>query len=260
MVLGRLKWLATAAIGLYLGLSTLLPVLAIVYECQSPALFVENLRAAAPETENSLWIAAAAALLATTSGCIVVLGLPSPRRTPGRVSIYAWVVDLVPMALLGIPTLALGLSYAHLFHRGGPLDLSFVGDTSALVILGLAARGFPFATRIISHGQGRISGPWHEAAHLAGLGHWRKWWWIDLPLVASHAAAGAVVAFVLCLGEVEISQLLCAPGSGTLALRLFTFLHFEPHVAANLAILQLGLAVLPVLAYFVLTNRSLKVV
>jgi hypothetical protein len=38
-------------------------------------------------------------------------------------------------------------------------------------------------------------------------------------------------------------------------------MHFGPvHVAASLALLQLAVAILPVLAYFLLTNRCLQVV
>jgi hypothetical protein len=55
--------------------------------------------------------------------------------------------------------------------------------------------------------------------------------------------------------------MLCTPGHGTLALRLFTFLHFGPtHVAASLAVLQLIIAAVPLLLYFIWSNRHLKIV
>jgi ABC-type spermidine/putrescine transport system permease subunit II len=74
-------------------------------------------------------------------------------------------------------------------------------------------------------------------------------------------AAGSVVAFVLAVGDVEITQLLCPPGSGTLAMRLFTFLHFGPtHVAAGLSLLLLALATAPVIVYFLLTDRYLHII
>ncbi len=93
------------------------------------------------------------------------------------------------------------------------------------------------------------------------MGVWRRWWRITAPLLAGHAAAAAALGFILAAGDVEISQMLCAPGSGTLALRLFTFLHFGPtHVAAGLALLQLIIAAAPALAYFLLTNRWLPVI
>ena len=96
---------------------------------------------------------------------------------------------------------------------------------------------------------------------LAGLSGAQQWRWITGPLLVEHIAAGAVLAFVLAAGDVEISQLLCAPGSGTLAVRLFTFLHFGPsYVAASLALLELIITAVPVFVYFLLTNRWLQVV
>ena len=69
------------------------------------------------------------------------------------------------------------------------------------------------------------------------------------------------MAFILAVGDVQITQMLSAPGSGTLALRLFTFLHFGPtHVAASLALLQLTIAVAPLMLYFLVTNRRLEIV
>jgi ABC-type Fe3+ transport system permease subunit len=136
-----------------------------------------------------------------------------------------------------------------------------LGDTSALVILGLAARTWPFATRIVQVGEWQLAAPWRDAARLGSLTGWRRWWWIDLPLLTPHAAAATLVAFVLAVGEVEISQMLCAPGSGTLALRLFTSLHLAPlHQTASLALLQWLVATIPVLAYFLLTDRCPQVV
>ena len=75
-----------------------------------------------------------------------------------------------------------------------------------------------------------------------------------------HLAAAFAIAFVLAIGEVEISQMLCAPGHGTLALRLFTFLHFGPaSTAASLAMLQFLLAAAPVLLFHLVFNRPLQV-
>ncbi len=98
-----------------------------------------------------------------------------------------------------------------------------------------------------------------EAAQLAGLSSWQQTRSIVGPLMAPHVAAAAVVTFALSMADVEISQLLCAPGYGTLALRVLTFLHFGPaYVTASLALLQLILAVVPALVYFLLTNRRLE--
>ncbi len=154
----------------------------------------------------------------------------------------------------------MAIGYARFYHHDWPVDLEVLTRSGALVTLGLALRAWPFVTRSVAAGYTRIAPEWEEAARLAGFSPWRRWRTITVPLLADHAIAGAVVALVLALGDVEISQMLCAPGSGTLALRLFSYLHFGPvHVGASLAVLQMLLAWTPLAVYFLATNRCLQV-
>lgn len=248
--LGRKVWMVGALLGAYLGLTTVLPMAAMLLECRSLECFFEAARTAAREMENSLEIGLAASLVAAVAGLVV--GVWAAKRTSLAVHLAA----IVP---LGLPAIVLGLAYLRFYNRTWPIDLTGLGNTGALVVLALTARGWPFVTRAVAAGHQRIAPPWHEAAQLAGLGWARRWRWITGPLVADHAAAGALVAFILAVGDVEISQMLCAPGSGTLALRLFSFLHFGPaHVAASLAVLQMTLAVTPLAVYFLITNRCVR--
>jgi ABC-type Fe3+ transport system permease subunit len=246
--LGRWTWLAGLSLFVYFGLVILLPLAALVYECRSPGDFLAEVRAAAPETENTLWIAAAAALAACVAGLIV--GTWSARRRHR-------LADLAAIVPIGLPAMVVGLAYSRFYHHDWPIDLAVLGDTSALVTLGLTVRAWPFATQIFDAGQRRIAPEWRDAARLGGLAGLRRWRWIDGPLLARHAAAAALVGFVLAVGEVEISQMLCAPGEGTLALRLFTSLHLSPlHQTASLALLQWLVAIVPVLAYSLLVDAG----
>jgi iron(III) transport system permease protein len=236
----------------YLIIATVLPVAAIVAECRSPAKFLAAARDAAPETANTLRAAASASVLALLAGAVV-------GRAAARKKSFA--LELATLLPVGVPALVLAMAYSLFFNRQLAVDLRALGDTSALVVLAWAARAWPFTARAIISGEGRISPEWHEAAWLARIRRWRRTWWISGPLLANQALAAALIAYVLSVGDVEISQLLCAPGQGTLALRLFTFTHFGPvHVAASLAVLQLAVAILPLVAYLLFTNRCLQVV
>lgn len=250
--LGRGVWPVSLVLSGYLCLTIVLPVAALVVECGTVTHFVTASRATAPETANSLRTASLAALLALVSGMFV--GRAAARRK-------SFALDVVSLLPIGVPALILGLAYSQFFNRDWPLGLKELGNTNALLILALTARCWPFAVRAMVSGERRIAVEWREAAWLAGFGRLRRAWSIGRPLLADHALAAALIGYVLTVGEVEISQLLCAPGQGTLALRLFTFMHFGPvHVAASLALLQLAVAILPVLAYFLFTNRCLQVV
>ncbi len=111
---------------------------------------------------------------------------------------------------LGVPALVLGMAYSQFYNRTWPVDLAVLGDSSALLALGLAARGWPFATRLLTAGRRRIAPEWEEAAQLARLGRFARWRWLRGPLLSDQAAAATVLTFVLATGEVEISQMLCA--------------------------------------------------
>ena len=250
--LGRRVWIVGSLLALYLGLTTLLPLAAIVYECKSAAHFFEAVRLAAPETEHTVWIGLAAAVAACFAGLLVGAWVARCKQPA---------LDAVALAPIGVPAIILGLAYARFFNRDWPIDLSPLDTTSVLVVLALAARGWPFVTRVVSAGHRRVASEWRETAELAELTGPARWRWITGPLIADHAAAGSIVAFTLAVGDVEISQMLCAPGYGTLSMRLFAFLHFGPaHTAASLALLLLILAMVPVIVYFLFTNRCLQIV
>jgi len=248
--LGRKAWLVGGLLTAYLAGTSLLPTAAIIGECRSPGSFLKVVSDAAEETENTLWIALAASLVACLAGVVV-------GSWVGR----SWRVglDAVTMAPLGVPALILGLAYLRFFNAWLPAGWALVG--SGPLVLAMAARGWPFTTRLIVAARRRIAPEWQEAAELAGPGSVARWRRIDGPMILDHAVAGAVVAFVLAVGDVEISHLLSSPGSGTLAMRLFTFLHFGPtHVAAGLSLLLLALAAAPVIVYFLLTDRCLRII
>jgi iron(III) transport system permease protein len=250
--LGRRTWLAGSLLLIYLTVTALLPLVATVSACKSLSHFLAALRDAASETENTLWISATASVLACACGMVVAIGCG--RRTRSLLGLLA----TLP---LGVPALLVGLAFARFFSRTWPLDLTGVGDSGWLVILGLTFRSWPFTTRVVATGQRQMARDWQEMARLCRQRPWRRWTWISGPLVIDQLATGAILAYVLAVGEVEISQMLCAPGEGTLALRLFTFLHFGPsHVAASLAIVQGSLAILPVLVYYLAFDRCLQVV
>lgn len=248
----RRSRLLAVALGTYVLLTIAFPIAALASQCRSVGHFLNAVQAAAPETANTLLIAGSAALICCLAAAIVApWSVRGKRLTP----------ELAAMLPLGLPTLVIGLAFARTFHRDWPSGLAIVADTSLLVALGLAARGLPFAFRIFAATGRRQAREWDDAAQLAGLSVWRRWRWLTGPLWLNSAATAAIVVFVLSAGDVELSHLLTVPGSGTLAMRLFTFLHFGPaHVTASLALWQLIVVLTPVLVYFLITDRWLQVV
>jgi ABC-type Fe3+ transport system permease subunit len=245
-----LTWVFGGFLLIYSSLAILLPIGALVYECSSFSRFVAAVQEALPETFNTLCLAVAATLAACGLGLTCGAYYARPRFLP---------LTLLTMAPAAFPALVIGLAYARFFHYQDWVDAAWLGDSGILLVLALAYHALPFGAHIVANGYARMSPNWREAAQLSGMNRWQQTRWIVGPLMAPHLAAAAVIASALSMADVEISQLLCAPGSGTLALRLLTFLHFgPPYVTASLALLQLVLAVVPAFIYFLLTNRRLE--
>jgi len=72
---------------------------------------------------------------------------------------------------------------------------------------------------------------------------------IELPLLLPGIGAGAAVVFLLGLGELGATLLVVPPGSGTLALRIYNYLHYgASDSVAALALCLIGLSSAAVLA------------
>ncbi len=249
--LGRWRWLAVAGMVTYFTVTTFLPIAAIVYECRSVAKFAAATQDAIPEIRNTLLVAVTATFLAVVGGIVVGMWISHRRSLFG---------EALTMTLLGVPALILGLAYIRFFNVDGVIA-ALITSGSTLVILGLAARALPFAVRVLSTGHRRLAPQWDESAKLSGMNPWQRWRWIVGPLMLNHIGVSAILAFCIAAGEVELNQMLCAPGHGTLVLRLFTYLHFGPiHVAASLALLQILIVLLPTALYFLLTSRHPEII
>jgi iron(III) transport system permease protein len=244
--------LANLAATLYFILAVFLPIAALLYECQSVSQFVSAVRDAGPETRNTL-------VLATTVATLAVSGSVALRLMPS-----GWMYRLcagVSFALIGVPSLIIALLYARSFSQLDAVGFELPRRFGIVVTCGLLFRVWPYVARAVADARRRHSPAWDEVASLSGLSGWRRWPWITLPTTIDYLLAGTIIAFVVAAGEIEICQMLCEPGQGTLTLRLFTFLHFGPtHVAASLALLQLLLTSIPVLVYFLICDRFLRLI
>jgi len=99
--LGRWIWICGPLLFAYLAGTVLLPLLATLRQCRSLPLFLQAVREAAPETENTLLIAGAAAVTACLAGVVVAAWMTFLPRLAKRV---------LTLAPLGVPGLVIGLS------------------------------------------------------------------------------------------------------------------------------------------------------
>lgn len=253
--LGRGVWPCAVILSGYLGLTVVVPWLALLSRIRSWDRFVQAMVDAAPETGNSLQAGLGAGACVVVVCCLLASAVP--RRSPT----VRGSISLVTTAALAVPPILIGLLVAWSVRSTEVIQDWLPASSRWPLLIGLVARGWPFAIRILDEGRRQSAPEWWEAARLGGLRGWRRRWWLDGPLAVPDLAAGVVLVFALAVSDVEITQMLCPAGGGTLALRLFTFLHFGPvHIIASLALMQGVLALAPVLVYCLLREQLLRLV
>ncbi|MGA9750694.1 MAG: iron ABC transporter permease, partial [Acidobacteriota bacterium] len=124
--------------------------------------------------------------------------------------------------LLAVPAPLFGIGALTLWNR-----IAAGQDWAGLpLLLGHAGRFLPLAGLVLAtrFRQGDPL-PW-EAARLVPSRPMVRFGRLFLPLHGSDLFAAATFIAALSFGDVAVSLLLCPPGSQTLALRLFTLLHY----------------------------------
>src|SRR5204862_3116736 len=139
-------------------------------------------------------IAAGAALL--WSFCVAGLLVKGGRRRWKR--LLSWLI-LVPWAL---PGTVVAVSLAEAYGKPSRLLGSFilVGTFWILPVV-YFLRFMPLVVRTVQASIEQLDRALEEAAAVLGANWWRRFWRVRLPLVAPGALAGALLVFVIAMGE-----------------------------------------------------------
>jgi iron(III) transport system permease protein len=149
----------------------------------------------------------------------------------------SWLVVLGPAAL---PASLIGVSLASL--PGILPGLRFLRTGSLLTALGTTARFLPMAALVLLAAMRSLDPALLEAARVFQGSSWRRFLWISLPLLSPGLLAAAGLVFAWGLGELGSALLTVPPGSATLTLRIYNYLHYgaSQEVAGLCLLLVLG--------------------
>jgi iron(III) transport system permease protein len=156
---------------------------------------------------NSLSMSAIAAGAALVwSFCVA--GLLARKGGRRRKRLLSWLI-LVPWAL---PGTVVAVSIAESYGRPSPLLGSFilVGTFWILPVV-YFLRFMPLVVRSVQASMEQIDAALEEAATSLGARWWQRFTRVTLPLVWPGAIAGALLAFVIALGEYVASVLVFVP-------------------------------------------------
>lgn len=116
---------------------------------------------------------------------------------------------LVPWAL---PGTVVAVAIAEAYGKPNPLMGSFVlvGTFWILPVI-YFLRFMPLVVRALQASVEQLDASLDEAARVSGARFWQRFWRVRLPLVGPGAMAGALLAFVIALGEYVASVLVFVP-------------------------------------------------
>lgn len=159
----------------------------------------------------------AAALISAVTAAVMAAPLALCLARGGRA--WLWTLAALP---LGAPGVLSGVGLALLWNRDG---VPPAYGTPAMLVLAVLARFLPAAILVTAAAWRRVDWGRMEAALVHG-GWWRAATRVGAPMLAPGAAAGAAVVFILALSELGATLVVAPPGYGTLAIRLYNYLHY----------------------------------
>ncbi len=171
---------------------------------------------------NSLSIAGAAALLATSIGGILAFALDRFDYGVDRVLATFGVLPIL------IPPVIIAVAFLVFF-----LQLGLAGNSVAIMVAhGIFYAPFPFI--LISQGLGEIDRTYEEAAMNLGASPVRTIRTVTYPLLRTNVISGALFAFILSLNEYIIAWLLSLFLVDTIPIVIFNQLRYSypPTIAA----------------------------
>jgi iron(III) transport system permease protein len=218
--LGKLRWVARAAILGYLLLVSAMPFFALVIVALQPFwqadidvsvfrienftnFFLSPTSRARPALWNSLQLAALGATIGILVAAIVVTYAREVKGARGNLILG---VTKIPAA---IPNLVIGVAMLVAL-AGAPFRLS---GTLLILLLGYLVAYMPQASIAAEVARGQVGQELLEASSMLGGSRGRTFRRILLPLMRPGLAYGWALLFVLIMGDLTISAILAGPGN-----------------------------------------------
>jgi putrescine transport system permease protein len=181
---------------------------------------------------------------------LLVMAVMLPFWTAFLIRVYAWIAILQHDGLLNQVLVALG-SVSE--------PRSWLATDTA-VYIGIVYSYLPFMVLPIYATLEKMDESLIEAAADLGCRPWKAFWLVTLPIAMPGVFAGALLCFIPVVGEFVIPDLL--GGSDTLMIgqTLWTefFVNKDWPVASALAILLLGVLLVPIVIYQHLQSRAIE--
>jgi iron(III) transport system permease protein len=238
--LGPLKPVCVGWIAFVILVSVLVPLWVLVRGAGPVENYAKAFAVSRTQIFYSLWVSALSSLI------MVLFSLGAAYSLEREKGPLRGLLDFLIQTPFGVPSIVLGIGLIHAWNRSG---LGWVYETPAILIIGLVTGYAPFVVKIVSTKIKQVHREFEEAALLATPRGTRIFRRILLPLCLPGLVAGFMAGFVLSLSNLGTALLVAAPGTATLPIKIYNFMHYgaeEIVFASNLilmAMIGFGLAV-----------------
>lgn len=194
---------------------------------------------------NSLIVATSATILAVMMATAAALGIPAfNRRGPAE--------SLVGLPLL-VPEIVTAVALLVLFVSTG-FRLGLVTIILAHTVFCIPFAYYPIRSRLVGLDPALL-----EAGSDLYATSWRRFWRIEMPLLAPGMLAGALLSFISSLGDFVVTYFVSGPGSTTLPVYIYGLIRVGVTPEVNALSALLLAATLPVIALaFVLRSPTVQ--
>jgi iron(III) transport system permease protein len=165
----------------------------------------------------------------------ILFGLPAAyiivrTRVPGKDAL-----DFMITLMLAFPGIAIGVSYLLAFWQGIPLATHWI-----IMPLALFSRRLPYFLRIAHASYLQLDISLEEASEVCGVGKFRTFIKISLPLLIKGVLVGVVMFFIMAFQEISTAIFLYRGGWETLPIGIYLNWHrgMEFGIAAAMAFLM----------------------
>lgn len=259
IALGRWKWLCLAILGVYVGLSTVLPYLALLFS-SFQTFATANILNVKLTLDNYTYILSSpnlvrsiantvivSAIAATLAVLLVVAAAYGAVRGKSRLwGVVEWLI-MLPVSLPGV-IIGFGVLWTYV---ASPLY-----GTILLLILINVIRWQSFGIGVTKAGLYQIDGSLEEAARMQGAGALRAAFTISLPLIRRSLLAAWLFMIVMSMKELAASILVASARNTVLAVATWDLaIAGEFNKAAALAIVQ----TLLMLALILITAKIFRI-
>jgi putative spermidine/putrescine transport system permease protein len=178
---------------------------------------------------------------------IAFLGSLAIARSKNAIATTAETLFLLPLSVPAIVT-GMGL-FVYFFALSLVIKLGQV-PSFWMLLAGHVVITLPWSFRLIYAGIASVDQNLERAGLDLGYNEWQTFLKVTLPLLRPSVVAGAIFAFIISFGTLEISLFLVAPGSSTLPVAILNYAYWkvDPTIAAVATIEMAVVGVLMVIA------------